>query len=229
MDAVQVLQTLATILLVFFVPGYFLTKALFPRPREFSDELPEVYTVAFSMCLSIAVTILSGTALAMLPPDPVTGRGYFDAPYIVTSLLLLTGAFAAVAWWRGAFPGLARVSRRLERRPSAPTDGTGVADDPKRYWKEQDLLARRLELRSQIRRLERTGRGSRKDKSYYQRRKAEVTEELVGVDDKLARLRADREEMIEKAEEEAVKLEERRRQRRDALLRFLRLKRGESG
>lgn len=229
MDGVQILQTLATILLVFFVPGYFLTKALFPRPREFSDELPEVYTIAFSMCLSIAVSILSGTALAMLPPDATTGKGYFDTPYIVASLLLLTALFAGAAWWRGAFPGLARVSRRLERRPAAPPDGTGVADDPKRYWREQDLLARRLELRAQIRRLERTGRGSRKEKSYYQRQKAQVTEQLVEVDDELAKLRDDREKLIDQAEEEAVKLEARRRERRDALLRFLRLKRGESG
>jgi len=228
-DAVEVLRVIAAILLVFFVPGYFLTKALFPRPREFSDELPEVYTIAFSMCLSIAVTILSGIVLAMLPPDPVSGLGYFQLPYIVLSLLSVTGAFAAVAWWRGAFPALARVSARLERRPTAPPDGTGVADDPKRYWKEQDLLARRVELRAQVRRLERTGRGSQKEKGYYQRRKAEVTEELVEVDDDLSRLRSDREAMIQKAEEEAVKMEAKRRERRDTLLRFLRLKRGESG
>jgi hypothetical protein len=227
-DAVEVLRVIAAILLVFFVPGYFLTKTLFPRPREFSDELPEVYTVAFSMCLSIAVTILTGIMLAMLPPDPVTGLGYFQLPYIVAMLLTASAVFAVAAWWRGAFPGLARFSARFERRPTAPPDGTGVADDPKRYWKEQDLLARRLELRAQARRLERTGRGSREEKSYYQRRKAEVTQELVALDDELAKLRTDREAMVEKAEAEAVKQEARRRERRDALLRFLRLKRGES-
>ncbi len=229
MDAVEALRVIAAILLVFFVPGYFMTKALFPRPREFSDELPEVYTAAFSMCLSIAITILTGIFLAMLPPDPASGLGYFQLPYIVMALLFVTAACAAIAWWRGAFPVLARISKRLDRRPAAPPDGTGVADDPKRYWREQDLLARRLELRSQVRRLDRSGRGSSEEKGYYQRRKAEVTKELVEVDDELARLRADRETMIEKAEDEAVKLEERRRERRDALLRFLRLKRGESG
>lgn len=228
MDAAQVLPTIAAILLVFFIPGYFLTKALFPRARDFSDELPEVYTAAFSMCLSIAVSILSGIVLAMLPTNPVTGLGYFQLPYILGSLLTLTAAFAALAWWRGAFPRLGRFSKRLERRPAVPADGTGVADDPKRYWREQDLLARRLELRSQVKRLERTGRGSKDDRAYYQRRKAEATEELVAVDEEVSKLRADRDVMIEKAELEAEKLEARRRERRDTLLKFLRLKRGES-
>jgi hypothetical protein len=181
------------------------------------------------MCLSIAVAILSGITLAMLPPDPTTGLGQYTEGNIAGALLLATAVFAAAAWWRGAFPSLARVSLRLERRPPAPPDGTGVADDPKRYWREQDLLARRMELRSQARRLDRTGRGAGKDKGYYQRRKAEVTEELVGVDEELEKLRNDREAMIEKAEEEAVRLEAKRRERRDSLLRFLRLKRGESG
>ncbi len=222
------MRVVAAILLVFFIPGYFLTKALFPRAREFSDELPEVYTVAFSMCLSIAVTILTGIVLASLEPDPVTGLGYFQLGYIVASLLTVSIVFAGVAWWRGAFPGLGRVSAALARRPAAPPDGSGVADDPKRYWKEQDLMARRLELRAQGKRLERTGRSSPKERRYYQRRKAEVTQELVGVDDELSRLRADREALIEKAEDEAVKLEAHRQERRDALLRFLRLKRDDS-
>ena len=226
MAEVDVLRTIGAVLLVFFIPGYFLTKALFPRPREFSDELPEVYTAAFSMMLSIAVTILSGIFLGMLPPGP-DGRGAFRLENILASLLLLTSLFAAAAWWRGAFPRLGQALPPLERHPSPPPDGTGVADDPKRYWNEQDLLARRRELRAQLRRHERTGRTAGKEKGYYQKRRSDVTSALVKADEDLKKLREEREQAVARAEEEAEKLEQKRRERKDTVLRALRLKRPE--
>jgi len=227
MADVDVLRVLAAVVFLFFVPGYFLWKALVPRPKDVSDELPEIYTAAFSMALSVGVVILTGIALGMLPPDPTTGKGYLQLPYFLPALLSLTAIFAAVAWWRGAFPRLGRVAGSLERRPAPPPDGTGVSDDPKRYWREQDLLTRRREIRAQLKKADRSAHAGSKEKGYYQKRRAELTQELVGIDEELSKLRTDRDAMIQKAEEEAVKSEAKRRERRDVLLKFLRLKRGE--
>jgi hypothetical protein len=224
---VDVLRVLASVVFLFFVPGYFLWKALVPRPKDVSDELPEIYTAAFSMALSVGVVILTGIALGMLPPDPATGKGYLQLQYWMAALLSLTAVFAAVAWYRGAFPRLGRVSKGLERRPSPPPDGTGVADDPKRYWREQDLLTGRREIRAQLKKADRSAHAGSKEKGYYQKRRAELTQELVEIDGELSKLRSDRDQMVEKAEEEAIKAEGRRRERRDTLLRFLRLKRAE--
>lgn len=225
MAEVDVLRVIASIALIFFIPGYFLTKALFPRPRELSDEYPEIFTAALSMALSIAVSILSGVVLGMMPINPATGKGYFDSPYIELSLLGLSGVFAAMAWLRGAFPGLGRISPALERRPRPLPDETGVADDPKRYWREYELRNRRIELLGEIRRAERTARTAGEDRAYYKRRRAKLTQEIVAVDEQLSRLREERAKMIESAEEKAVKLEAKRRDQREKILKLLRLKR----
>jgi hypothetical protein len=225
MADIDVLRVLAAIVLLFFIPGFFLWKALVPRPKDVAEEFAAVYTLAFSMALSIAVDILVGIVLGALPPDPVTGKGHL-LDYNLPALLLVTLVSAGVAWYRGAFPKLSALSPALKRQPKPPPDGSGVGDEPKRYWREQDLLARRLEVRAQLKRKERTGSVAGRDRGHYQRQRAELTEELVKLDEELKALRAERERAIEQAEEEAVRVEKRRRERRDTVLRFLRLKRG---
>jgi hypothetical protein len=224
MADIDILRTLAAVVFLFFVPGYFLWKALVPRSTDVADEFPQIYTAAFSIGLSVATVVLTGIVLGQFPND-ASGKGLIQLQYWFPVLLVLTMAFAMVAWWRGAFPALGRLSPSLARRPRAPPDGTGVADDPKRYWREQDLMARRLEVRAQLKRQERAGRAASEDRGYYQKRRAELTAELAQIDEDLEKLRTDRDAMIGKAEEQALKLEARRRERRDTLLRFLHLKR----
>jgi len=225
MADIDVLRTLAAVIFLFFVPGFFLWKALVPRPKDVADEFPQIYTAAFSMVLSVAIVVLLGIVLGQFPAD-ASGKGLVRLEYWFPALLAISAIFAGVGWWRGAFPGLGRLSKKLERSPKPAPDGTGVADDPKRYWREQDLLARRLEVRAQLKRQERAGRAVSEDRSYYQKRRAELTQELVAIDEELVTLRESRDRMIDEAEAAALKSEARRRERRDTLLRFLRLKRG---
>jgi hypothetical protein len=228
MVEIDILRTVAAVLFLFFVPGFFLWKALVPRAKDVADEFAAVYTVAFSMALSIAAVILVGIVLGALPPDPVTGKGHI-VDYNLPSLVALSAAAALVAWYRGAFPQMGRLSPTLKRNPKPAPDGSGVSDDPKRYWREQDLMARRLEVRAEIKRRERGKSSMDKDKVYNSKRKAQLTEELVKVDEDLQKLRDERDRAIEKAEEEVVRLEERRRKRRDAVLTALRLRRPPEG
>ncbi len=224
MAEIDVLRTVAAVVFLFFVPGFFLWKALVPRPKDIADEFAAVYTVAFSMALSIAAVILTGIVLGALPLDPVTGRGRI-VDWNFPALLVLSAAAAGGAWYRGAFPQLGRLSPALKRLPKPSPDGSGVSDDPKRYWQEQELMARRQVIRAQLKRGARAQVVAGKDKPYLATRKAQLTEELVQVDDELQRLRDEREIAIEKAEGEAERLEERRRARRDSVLTLFRLKR----
>jgi hypothetical protein len=220
------LRTLLAVIFVFFLPGFFLWKALVPRPKDIADEYAAVYTVTFSMALSIAATVLMGILLGSLGTDPVTGKGHI-VDWSVPSLGLLTLIAAGVAWYRGAFPGIGKYIAALERKPKPPPDGSGVSDDPKRYWREQELVARRHELRAQLKRIER-GRGTEeKGRSERAARKGAVAKELGEVDAELERLRDEREAAIARAEEEAEQSEAKRRARRDSALKALRLKRPE--
>lgn len=218
-------RALAAIVFLFFVPGFFLWKALVPRAKDISDEFGAVYTAAFSMALSIAAVILTGIVLGSLPPDPVTGRGRI-VDWNVPALALLSAGAGVVAWHRGAFPWIGRFVPALERKPKPPPDGSGVSDDPKRYWREQELVAKRLELRAQLKRADRA-RLAGADRAKTGASKAEVAEELAKVDAELEALREERDAAIEKAEQEAEAAESKRRQRRDSALKALRLKRPE--
>jgi hypothetical protein len=220
------LRILAAIVFVFFLPGYFLWKALVPRPKDIADEFGAVYTAAFSMALSLAATVLTGIFLGNLGTNAATGRGYI-VDFNPVALALLSAFAAAAAWYRGAFPGLGRISPALERRPKPPPDGSGVSDEPKRYWREQEFVGRRLELRAQLKRVERSRPTTPEERAERQRRKAQVASELADVDKELESLRAERELAIQRAEEEAETAESKRRERRDAALKFLRVKRPE--
>ena len=224
MADIDPLRTLAAVVFVFFLPGFFLWKSLVPRPRDIADEFGPVYTVAFSMALSIAATVLMGIALGNFGINPATGRGYI-VDWNPTALVVLSLFAFAAAWYRGAFPVLGRISPRLERRPKPPPDGSGVSDDPKRYWREQEFVGKRLELRAQLKRVERSRPGTPEERAERQKRKAEVAAELAEVDKELEALRAERELAIQKAEDEAEGAEAKRRERRDAALEFLRVKR----
>jgi len=58
MAEIDILRTLAAVFFLFFVPGFFLWKALVPRAKDVADEFAAVYTVAFSMALSIAAAAI---------------------------------------------------------------------------------------------------------------------------------------------------------------------------
>lgn len=220
------LQALLAVIFEFFVPGFFLWKALVPRSKDVADEFAAVYTAAFSMALSIAAVVLMGIVLGSMGTDPVTGRGHI-VDWNIPALVLLTLGAAVVAWYRGAFPGLGKYIASLERRPKPPPDGSGVSDDPKRYWREQELVARRQELRAQLKRIERSRGGVSKDRAQHGEKKAEVAAKLGEVDAELEKLRDERERAIQAAETEAEAAESKRRERRDTTLKFLKLKRPE--
>ena len=84
--ALEFLQIVLGLLLIFVLPGVALIKAMFPRPGELDQEYNGIYVLALGMTTSVCITILVGFVLGSLPVKD-DGTGYFDRPLIIGSLV----------------------------------------------------------------------------------------------------------------------------------------------
>lgn len=100
----DVLRIIAAILLIFFIPGFFLVQALFPRRNELDEEYDLLYRIVLGIVLSIVITTLDGFILGSLGINPATGKGYWDTPYIFGSLIGISVFLFFIGWYRGAYP-----------------------------------------------------------------------------------------------------------------------------
>ena len=160
-------------LLIFLLPGFFLSRALFPEWRLTGIDAGArwVETVAFSLVVSVAITILLGSALLNLP-----GAGFQAAwsdPTLEVGLSAVTVIAAVAAFARGGFARIAPAAPSPE--PSAGEDGS---------W---DLLRRSEELARQERRLRHALKASQ-DPGEVRR----ITAELDGVAAEAEALRTER-------------------------------------
>lgn len=174
MTGANALEALAGLLLVFFLPGYALTKALFPEWRIRGTgalrRLVEIVTLGF--ILSIVLTVLVGYFELTFAPGGF--RAYWTDPVLEVSL----AAVALVAF----VLGLARGAYRKEppaRAPPSPSGGEEGAFE----------LTHRLDLLSQEeRRIRHTLRVSRSDPPERLRLESRL-EELLGEREELERHR----------------------------------------
>jgi hypothetical protein len=178
------LQVVAGLLIVFFVPGYFLVNALFPRRNEFDSEIDIIYRVTIGIGLSMALVILDNFALNALGTNADTGLGYIDAPYLWASLLSLSAVLFAVGWWRGAYKWAARVHPKLARMP--PPDPRSMdlrKRTPANKARLDELGRKRVEMQRKIEALEakeRANVGSRRAR--YAKMKREALDEMEKLD-----------------------------------------------
>jgi hypothetical protein len=146
MDPLVALETVAGFLLVFFVPGYAVTKALFPEWRIRGPEaylrLLEIFSLGF--VLSIVLTVLVGYVL--LVGSPSGFQAYWSTPALEAALLAIAVVAITVASVRGAF---ARVPPPTRGPPAVDAD----EEDVWRVTRELDRLAR--EERALLRSLKR--------------------------------------------------------------------------
>ncbi|HTT73778.1 MAG TPA: DUF1616 domain-containing protein [Thermoplasmata archaeon] len=134
MAVVAAFEAVAGGALVFFVPGYAVTKALFPdwrvRGAERSLRLLEIVTLSF--VLSVVLTVLLGYLL--LVAAPAGFQSYWSDPALEVGLAVVaaTGLVAAVA--RGAF-------QRVPPAPRAP-EPSGGEEGAWELSRELERLAR---------------------------------------------------------------------------------------
>jgi hypothetical protein len=97
------LEVVVGFLLVFFVPGYALTKATFPewRVRGPDGLLRLVELVTLGFVLSVVLTVLVGYGL--LAVSPAGFQAYWSDPVLEAILAAIAIAGFAVAGFRGGF------------------------------------------------------------------------------------------------------------------------------
>ena len=211
--AVNILQVVFGILLIFVVPGVMLIKAMFPRPGELDEEYNGLYVLTLGMATSVCLTILVGFVLGSLPPQD--GKGYFAFPYIVTSLLGLTAVFFVAGWWRGAYPWLGLLHPKLARFPIPASAPRGTKRHDELLARIGELSKEHDRLKQEVRDLLRRERKHGKTMAeHYKERRVEAEKELEEVREKLEIAKEEQSKLIYEAKQHEDARRKRREQRR---------------
>lgn len=177
MSGWSVLAPVAGILLVFFVPGYAVSKALFPewrvRGADGLRRLVELLTLSF--VLSVVLTVLVGYALLTIGPSGF--QAYWSEPVLEAALAGVAAVAAVLGILRGAYARQAPVGP-----PASPSPSDSGAFE----------LTRRLdELGREERRIRDSLRSARQDPGERRR-----------LSDRLEEIRAERDDLARKREAE---------------------------
>lgn len=125
----DLLRTAIALPLLFVIPGFLLVKALYPRSRIRDDPPLQLF---LSIVGSVAITILVGLALALVPGGV---RGFFQggasgAPWLELTLAALSAALALVWLSRrgeggvpGAIPAEEQEDEKIRQRLEAAPPG----------------------------------------------------------------------------------------------------------
>lgn len=114
LDILQIFQIIGAVLLMFFLPGFMLVQALFPRKNELDEEHDLLFRVVLGIGMSIVITALDGFVLGSLGINPATDKGFWDPFYITLSLSLITIVLFFIGWYRGSYPSLKKSKKRPE-------------------------------------------------------------------------------------------------------------------
>ncbi len=195
-----------------------LIKAMFPRKGELDEEYNGLYVITLGMATSICITILVGFVLGSIEPK-ADGKGYFDTPYIVASLVLVTVVFFVVGWWRGAYPWLGLIDKRLARFPMPAEAPTGTKRHDELLAEIETLTKRRDELKREVKDMLRRERSHPKSLGeHYKERREKAEKDLKEVTESLERAKEQQSKLIYEAkrrEDEKRKRREERRERRE--------------
>jgi hypothetical protein len=103
MTALTDVEVAAGILLIFFVPGFALTKAVFPewRVRGPDAGLKAVEVATLSFVVSVALAVFVGYLLLLASPGGF--QAYWSSPVLEAVLAAVALVGAIVAYARGAF------------------------------------------------------------------------------------------------------------------------------
>ena len=183
------------ILLLFFLPGFLLVNAIFPRKGELDREYDAVLRITLGIVMSIVVVVLFGFGLNALGVNPDTGLGYVVADNMWVGLSALSFGLFWLGWWRGAYPSLARLSPALARipRPEPQSVLAGDAGDRRALLRLRNLAADREALKRRIKDYERRiSMHSGEARAHYVRKRDEAQTDLRKVDTDLRELERQR-------------------------------------
>ncbi len=181
----EIIRAALAVILVFFLPGYMITKAIFPKKNAFHPDYSFVYTFTFSVVLSIITVILLGILFQSIGPNPETGEGYFKTPYIVASLLFISAVFFLIGWWRGAHPWMGIFHPSLYRVPVSPAVKRLLGDRDKatrlyHLVREREQILREIEAEEKrIKMSGKEGESENLEKINYLRERLEIVNRQI--------------------------------------------------
>lgn len=164
----NILQVVAGILLVFFLPGYTLVNMLFPRRGELDPEYDQVYRATLGMGLSIVISIIVGFGLNAISSE---GHGFVTAGPLWTVLLSITVIFTFIGWFRGAYPQAGTIHPALYRAPRIRGMPRSKGSDFSKRKRTEHLILEREGLMRDLKRFaEDASTTNPQRKQYYRRR-----------------------------------------------------------
>ena len=182
----SMIQIIAGIAIVFFLPGYTLIGALFPRRGELDPEYDVVYRLALGMGLSIVIAIIVGFALNAISTEE---QGYVSAGPLWIALVSLTALFFASGWLRGAYPWLGSIHPSLYRSPPPRSVGGTVLPGYSNERKVSKLVMEREYWLGEMKRCaDRMEAAGESKKDIYRRRIATAKEAVEAVNGELEQL-----------------------------------------
>lgn len=125
-------ESVAALVLLFFLPGYALTKATFPewRVRGQVAALRFVEIVTLSLFGSVALTVLAGYALLSVGPSGF--RAFWGDPELEVALTAFAAVGLGVAVARGAFARTPPSARPDSSEEAPPWETVQALDDLRR-------------------------------------------------------------------------------------------------
>lgn len=188
-------RVIGALVLLFFLPGYLLINALYPRKGELDREYDGLYRLTLGIVLSIAVTVFWSFFLNSFGVNEGTGLGYVVGPNIAGGLIGLSVLFFIVGWWRGAYLWMARLHPSLARVPK-PGPGELLSEEERDHrirLQLQELAEKREGLRRTIKDAERRMRMQSSDaRAHYETLRDRSRDELKEIEMKLKALEEER-------------------------------------
>ena len=173
------LQLIAAILMIFFLPGFTFINMLFPKEGELDLEFDMLYRITLGIAMSITLSILVGFVFGSITTEG--DKGYFTAGNLWISLIAITIIFFIAGYFRGAYDW---VFVKFKLKP------------PKKEGKRakliemKTLLQERRETVAEMEKWQNRTRISEKNiKKAYEDKLAEATERLKNIDREIERVK----------------------------------------
>lgn len=186
-------------LFIFFLPGFLLINAIFPRKGELDREYDLLFRITLGIVMSVVVVVIVGFVLNSLTQDfgirQDSGKGFVTDVYLWTILVVLSILFFLVGWIRGAYPYLGKLHPSLLRHPKREPQSvlTDFKEEKESLLEFRSLARRREELRVAIKDFEKRIRQTTgKIRENYLEKKERAMRELKDVDDELKKMEDER-------------------------------------
>ena len=183
------IDIILVLVFVFFLPGFFLVNALYPRKGELDKDYDMLYRLTLGIVMSVVIVILIGFILNAFGTDPDTGLGYFRAEIIWPILIFLTIFLFILGWFRGAYPVMGKIHPSLLRfaRREPQSVIMDMKEERETVLAFKKLSEERERLRRQVKNYERRSElqtGEMKKRS--ERKVLEIQKELERIDKELS-------------------------------------------